>query len=138
MDQEIALQEFPDGLAAKDLALSLQWLGWLLWHRSDPWPGNFCMLWSWPKKKREKGVPIAVQWKQTRLVSTRMHVQSLALLSGLRICHCHELWCRLQTQLRSQLLWLWPRLAAVALIQLLAWEFLCAVCVALKSKIKYF
>ena len=27
--------------------------------------------------------------------------QSLPLLSGLRIWHCHELWCRLQSQLRS-------------------------------------
>ena len=30
----------------------------------------------------------------------RMWVQSLALPSGLRIWHCHELWCRLQTRLR--------------------------------------
>ena len=28
-------------------------------------------------------------------------VQSLTSLSGLRIRHCHELWCRWQTQLRS-------------------------------------
>ena len=31
----------------------------------------------------------------------RMHVQSLASLSGLRFQHCLELWCRLQAQLRS-------------------------------------
>ena len=31
----------------------------------------------------------------------RMQVRSLALLSGLRIWGCHELWCRLQMQLRS-------------------------------------
>ena len=31
----------------------------------------------------------------------RMQVGSLGLLSGLRIRHCRELWCRLQTQLRS-------------------------------------
>ena len=30
-----------------------------------------------------------------------MRVQSLAPLSGLRIWHCHELWCRSQTWLRS-------------------------------------
>ena len=30
-----------------------------------------------------------------------MQVQSLASLSGLRIGHCHELWCRSQTRLRS-------------------------------------
>ena len=29
-----------------------------------------------------------------------MKVQFLALLSGLRFQHCHELWCRSQTQLR--------------------------------------
>ena len=34
-------------------------------------------------------------------VSMRLWVQSPALLIGLRIQHCHELWCRLQTQLGS-------------------------------------
>lgn len=34
----------------KDLALSLEWLGLLLWHRFDPWPGNFHVPWGWPKK----------------------------------------------------------------------------------------
>ena len=34
----------------KDLALSLQWLGLLLWHRFNTWPGNFHMLWVQPKK----------------------------------------------------------------------------------------
>ena len=33
----------------KDLVLSLQQLGLLLWHESDPWPGNFHMLWVQPK-----------------------------------------------------------------------------------------
>lgn len=27
----------------KDLALSLPWLGWLLWGGFDSWPGNFYM-----------------------------------------------------------------------------------------------
>ena len=36
-----------------------------------------------------------------RLVSMRVQVQSLGLLSGLRIWHCPELWCRSQTWLRS-------------------------------------
>ena len=40
------------------------------------------------------------QW-QTQLVTTKMWVWSLALLSGLRIQHCPELWCRSQRQLRS-------------------------------------
>ena len=32
-----------------------------------------------------------------------MQVRSLALLIGLGIWHCHELWCRLQTQLGSSI-----------------------------------
>ena len=35
----------------KDLMLSLQWLGLLLWHGFDPWPGNFHMPWVQPAKK---------------------------------------------------------------------------------------
>ena len=36
----------------KDPTLSLQWLGSLLWHGFDPWPGNFHMLHRQSKKKR--------------------------------------------------------------------------------------
>ena len=64
----------------------------------------------------------------------RMWVPSLALISGLRIQHCHELWCRSQTRLRSALLWLWLWLAAVAPIGPLIWELPYAIGVALKSK----
>ena len=39
----------------------------------------------------------------------RMRVRSLALISGLRVWHCCELWCRSQTPLRSGI--------AVALVQ---------------------
>ena len=35
----------------KDPALSLQWLGLLLWLRFNPWPGNFLRLWGQGKKK---------------------------------------------------------------------------------------
>ena len=38
----------------KDLALSLQWLGPLLWCGFNPWPRNFHMPWAWPKKKKKK------------------------------------------------------------------------------------
>ena len=41
------------------------------------------------------------QQKQIPLVSMRTRVQSPALLSGLRIQHCRELWCRSQMQLGS-------------------------------------
>ena len=34
----------------KDPVLSLLWLWLQLWHRFDPWPGNFCMPWARPKK----------------------------------------------------------------------------------------
>ena len=36
-------------------------------------------------KKNIIGVPIVVQWKQIRLGTMRLWVQSLALLSGLRV-----------------------------------------------------
>ena len=37
----------------KNLALSPQWLGLLLWCRFDPWPWNFHMSWAWPRKKKK-------------------------------------------------------------------------------------
>ena len=40
------------------------------------------------------GVPVVAQGKQIWPVSMRMQVQSLALLGGVRIRRCHELWCR--------------------------------------------
>ena len=42
--------EFLVDLAIKDLVLSLPWL------RFDPWPGNFCMPWAWPKKFVGNGI----------------------------------------------------------------------------------
>ena len=64
------------------------------------------------------GVPFVVQWKQTQLVSRRMWARSLASLIGLGIQHCGELWCMLKVcGSDPELLWLWCRLAAVALIQ---------------------
>ena len=77
------------------------------------------------------GVPIVAQWKQIWLVSMRTQVRSLASLSGLRIPHCHELWCRLKTDLA--LLWLWYRQAATVLIRPLAWELPYAMGAALKT-----
>ena len=40
------------------------------------------------------GVPIMEQWKQILLGTMWLQVPSLASFSGLRILHCHELWCR--------------------------------------------
>ena len=50
-----------------------------------------------------EGVPIATQQKQILLVSMRMHVLSLSLLSGWGIRLCHELWYRLQMRLGSSI-----------------------------------
>ena len=65
------------------------------------------------------GVPVVTQWKRISIVSMRMWVRSLAALSGLRIRHCSELWCR-------------P--AAAAPIRPLAWELPYATGTALKSR----
>ena len=46
--------------------------------------------------ERYSRVPIVVQWKWIWLGTMRLWLQSLALLSGLRILHCRELWCRSQ------------------------------------------
>ena len=44
-----------------------------------------------------------VQQKQIRLGTMRFRVLSLALLSGLRIWCCRELWSGLQTRLGSRI-----------------------------------
>ena len=77
------------------------------------------------------GVPIVVQGKQIQLGTMRLWVQSLALFSKLRIKRCHELSRRGSNLI---LLWLWHRPAAVAPIQLLAWEAPYASGETLKSK----
>ena len=42
----------------KDLVLSQQWLGLLLWHGFDPWPRNFHMLQAQLKEKNpQKNIP---------------------------------------------------------------------------------
>ena len=63
-----------------------------------------------------------------------MWVWSLASLSGLRIQHGHELWCKLQTQLISHTDVAMAKQAAAALIQSLTWELPYAV--ALKTQKK--
>ena len=53
------------------------------------------------KRKKDMGIPIMAQQKRIWLASMRTQFLSLASLSGLRIQHCRELWCSLQTWLRS-------------------------------------
>ena len=65
-----------------------------------------------------RGIAIVDLQKRIWVVFMRMQVQSLALLSVLRIWHCYELWCRLQMWLRSGI--------AVAPVWPLAWEPPCA------------
>ena len=47
------------------------------------------------------GVPVRVQQKRVQLGNMRLQVPSVALLSGLRLQRCCELWCRLQMRLGS-------------------------------------
>ena len=53
------------------------------------------------QKKKIQGSYCGSAGKKPDIVSVRMWVCSLALLIGLRIWHCHELWYRSQTQLGS-------------------------------------
>ena len=65
----------------------------------------------------------------------RFWVQSLALLSGLRILCCRELWCRLQTRLGSDVaVTVVHRPMATVLIPPLAWEPPYTMGATLKSK----
>ena len=47
------------------------------------------------------GVPVVAQQERIQPGAMRLWVRSLASLSGLKIWCCRELWCRLQTWLRS-------------------------------------
>ena len=52
-------------------------------------------------KGGQVGVPLVAQWKLTQPGSMKMQVPPLALLSGLKIRHCPELWYSSQMWLRS-------------------------------------
>ena len=74
----------------------------------------------------------ATQRKWIWLASMMMQVQSLVLLSGLKICLCHELVVGHKCCSDLAWLWLWHRPAAAAPIQTLAWKLPCVLSVALK------
>ena len=82
------------------------------------------------------GVSVVAPQKQTQLASRRRQLQSMASLSGLRIWHCPEVWCRLPWGLDPTSLWPWSRLASVALIWPLAWELPYTTAAAIKRKTK--
>ena len=67
------------------------------------------------------GVPIVAQWKWIQLVSTRMQVPSLALLSALGIWRYCELWRKFPTWLGSRVAVV-VAVAAVAPIWPLVWD----------------
>ena len=73
--------------------------------RAPHWSGvSFCSSESEEDacfKTKVPEVPVVAQQKRIQLVSMRMQVRNLASLSGLRIWHFRELWCRLQMQLGS-------------------------------------
>ena len=72
------------------------------------------------------GVCVVAQWIK-KLNNIYMDVvRSLPLFSGLRIWHCCELCCRLNTRPRSCISVAWHRPAAAAPIRPLAWELTCA------------
>ena len=77
---------------------------------------------------------MVAQQKQVRLGTMGLQVRSLALLSGLRIQYCHELWCNCRHGSDPAWLWLWRRPVATAPILPLAWEPPYATGVALKGQ----
>ena len=77
------------------------------------------------------------QWLRTQLVSMRMQVQSLALLSGLRLSIATSCSIAHRCSLGLALLWLWLRPATAALIPS-SWELALATGMALKRKKKFF
>ena len=87
----------------------LCWIVWdlcVFWISTPYWTYHFAFLYTNNKlSEREKannpGVPIMAQRKWIRLEPMRLWIWCLALLSRLRIWHCHGLWCRLQTWLVS-------------------------------------
>ena len=84
------------------------WLGdkrrWSPWNW---WEDSRVSSWSWHYLtlkyitviflyQIDREVPLVVQQKQIQRGTIRLWVRSLALLGGLRIWHCGELWCKSQ------------------------------------------
>ena len=78
MQRDIKKKNSQSSLVAqwvKDLALSLLWLGSLLWHRFHPWTGKFSMLWAQPEKENTRHIlsmsvlKLCADWNQSILKS---------------------------------------------------------------------
>ena len=80
------------------------------------------------------GVPIVAQQKRICLVSMRIRFDPRPCSVGLRSSVTTSRGIGRRQGADPVLLWLWPRPAAVALIQPLAWELPYAVGAALKTK----
>ena len=94
-------------------------------------------LWTAHKQKGPSGVLIMVRQKWIQLGTMGLQVWLLALLSGLKIRRCHELWRRLQMWFRSGVTAVWVGRcgsAAVAPFEPVAWEPPYAVGSVLKCK----
>ena len=80
----------------KDLALSLQWLGSLLGCRFNPWPGNFRMLWAWPRKSQSShcgAMGLVASWEHWDIGSIpglAQWIKNLALQSSHRSSVANE------------------------------------------------
>ena len=88
-------------------------------------------------KRYMQGGHREAQWKQTRLVSMRTRVWSLAPLSGLRIIIAVSCGVGRRRDWDLALLWLWCRLAAIAPVRPLFWEgsSICCTCDPKKKSI---
>ena len=74
----------------------------LIHSAKPPLPDDVTFTGAWPKQKwQTQEFLMWLSRLRTWLVAMRMQVPSLASLSGLRIWHCHELWCRSQMRLGS-------------------------------------
>ena len=58
---EVPFQPLAQYSGLKDRALPRLWCRLQLQLRFNPWPRNFHMLWVWPLKKTEIGVPSVAQ-----------------------------------------------------------------------------
>ena len=67
----------------KDLVLSLQWLGFLLWHRFDPWPGNFHVPQVQPKKS------VASPCKLLKVILFIVNLNSKVTRTGCKVVEFH-------------------------------------------------